>query len=104
MDNVVHGFHSELGLPVLKYNILAAIDQVYESRGDHFSHFVRRRRHIDDSSGLGRRYLVLSHKQGTRDEPQRTSAWEAKIQTTRRLKSFTWDALVYGRTMAFYLG
>ena len=32
------------------------------SRGDHFSHFVRRHWHIDDSSGLGRCYLVLSLK------------------------------------------
>ena len=30
------------------------------SRRDHFSHFVSRRWHIDDSSGLGRCYLVLS--------------------------------------------
>ena len=32
--------------------ILAAIDQVRGSRRDHFSHFVRRRWHLDDSSGL----------------------------------------------------
>ena len=32
------------------------------SRGDHFSHFVRRHWHIDDSSGSGRCYLVLSLK------------------------------------------
>ena len=40
-------------------NILAAIDQLSGSRGDHFSHFVKRRWHIDDSSGLGPCYLVL---------------------------------------------
>ena len=32
------------------------------NRGDHFSHFVRRHWHIDDSSGLGRCYLVLPLK------------------------------------------
>ena len=31
-------------------------------RGDHFGHFVRRHWHIDDSSGLGRCYLLLSLK------------------------------------------
>ena len=30
------------------------------SRGDHFSHFVRCHWHIDDSSGSGRCYVVLS--------------------------------------------
>ena len=35
------------------------MDQVSGSRGDHFSHFVKRRWHIDDSSGLGRCYLAL---------------------------------------------
>ena len=36
------------------------MDQVSGSRRDHFSHFVSRRWHINDSSGLGRCYLVLS--------------------------------------------
>ena len=43
--------------------IFAAIDQVSRSRRGHFSHFVRRHWHIDDSSGLGRCYLVLSFQQ-----------------------------------------
>ena len=39
------------------------IDQVSGSQRDHFSHFVRHRWHIDDLSGLGWSYLVLSAKQ-----------------------------------------
>ena len=49
-----------LKLYKLKYNILVAIDQVSGRRGDQVSHFVKRRWDIDDSSGLGRCYLVLS--------------------------------------------
>ena len=37
-------------------------------------------------------------------EIQNSKVHVAKYKETRRLKSFPWDALVYGSIMAFYLG
>ena len=41
---------------------------------------------------------------GEKKERSQETARNGKLRRTRRLKSFPWDALVYGSIMAFYLG
>ena len=57
-----HVFVSLFGLDRAQRSIVFLSFWTCWSRGDHFSHFVRRHWHIDDSSGLGRCYLVLPLK------------------------------------------
>ena len=57
-----HVFVSFFGLDRAQRSIVFLSFWTCWSRGDHFSHFVRSQWHIDDSSGVGRCYLVLSRK------------------------------------------
>ena len=69
------------------------MDQVSGSRRDHFRHFVSRRWHIDDSSGLGRCYLELSASYGWHQQKHesitlsRSLVWRA-LNETCNLNSF----------------
>ena len=57
-----HVFVSFFGLDRAQRSIVFLSFWTCWSRGDHFSHFVGSQWHIDDSSGVGRCYLVLSRK------------------------------------------
>ena len=57
-----HVFVSFFGLNHAQRSIVFLPFWTCWCRGDHFGHFVRRHWHIDDSSGLGQCYLVLSLK------------------------------------------
>ena len=78
------------------------------SRRDHFSHFVSRRWHIDDPSGLGRCYLVPSSKQACKKNHLILPASYSDVSLSMKMCAqrkpsvpFPWSLAVHHQSLAF---